>query len=99
MGRKVQFAVQVDEDVRNRLDALRIVIQTSRARVGEMAWQVGGLKDLEKRHREGLDRLEALASRANMTLTQYVQDYARKHQRKTYGPSLAELEDAAGIAR
>ncbi len=95
---KAQMVLLVDQALIDRADALRIVMNAgkesggmNRARVLEAAID---LRPLEEQNVDKLLRLEALAHRAGMTLTQYVRAYAERHQRKTYAPTLEDLESA-----
>lgn len=92
MGKKVQVVMLVEPESRHRLDALRIVLRASRARVGEMGWTQGGFDALEAANVAGLARVLALAERAGMTAHAYTRAYARRYQRETYPPGLTELE-------
>lgn len=101
-GGKSQMVMLVSNELIDRADALRIVMRDSeatspyyrmnRARVLEMALTNGGLKELEKRNQQRLLRLEALAHRAGQSYSQFVHAYVRQHERKTYAPTLEELE-------
>ena len=97
VAEKVQFMALVEPETLDRLDALRIVMGISRARVAEQALKTGGLNRLEKEQRERLDRLAAVAARRGQGLPQFVRAYAREHSRNTYGTTLEELEHLAGI--
>lgn len=91
MPGKEQVVALVDGHIVTRLDTLRLIDGTSRARVLEpmLADAVDArLAELEKE----VKRVEKLAKRAGMTLERYVEAYARAYSRKTYGPGLAELE-------
>jgi len=92
---RTQMVLQVANEVMTRADCLRIVMRTNRARVLETALTVGGLPALEREHAGRLERLAVVAQSHNKTLAQYAAEYADKHQRKTYGPTLEECEEAA----
>ncbi len=95
MAQKEQFAVLAEAKTVRRLDALRIVMGVSRTRVGNEAWERGGIRALEREHAERLVRLATLAEKAGLSLDDYVQRYAQLNHRKTYGPTLEELEHLA----
>lgn len=97
MAAKVQFVMNADPDTLARLDALRIVLGESRARAGERAWLEGGLKGLEKQLHPRLARLYALAAERELPWQEYVTEYAATNSRKTYGPTLEDLEQEAGL--
>lgn len=92
-GKKVQVVILAEEDVRQRLDALRIVRGESRARVAEYALTHGGINALEAGHVRELARLQRLAERARMPWRAYVDAYAEAFSRQTYGPGLDALEE------
>lgn len=96
MAKKRQFMALVEPETMSRLDALRIVLNTSRARVGEMAWLGGGLHMLETAHEDHLLRLQAVAQRCKMSLYEYADGYAEVWSR-TYGPTLEQLEKDARV--
>jgi hypothetical protein len=106
-GKTSQFQVITDVATRRKLDALRIVMGTSRADViNEMikiAW-----RSLSQTHRAELERLYALGRMEEMADQAWalgigrgweaiVDMYAERNGRKKYGETLAELEAAAGI--
>ncbi len=97
-GKKSQIVALVDPAVRTQLDTLRIVTQSSRARVIEdlldealaARLKVGGVK-------RDIARVRALAAAAGQTLEDYVAAYAVANARETYGPSLDELEAGSAL--
>lgn len=90
--------MNADPDTLARLDALRIVLGESRARAGERAWLEGGLKGLERQLHPRLARLHKVATEYGWDSWQeYVAHYARENSRKTYGPTLEDLEQEAGL--
>lgn len=99
MAHKEQFMALVEPDTLSRLDALRIVMGISRARVAEHAMTHKGLRGLELEYTERLARLQELARRQDVTWQDYVRDYAAANSRKTYGATLEDLEHQAGILR
>lgn len=97
MAAKVQFVMNADPDTLARLDALRIVLGESRARAGEKGWLEGGLKGLERQMHPRLARLYAVAEARGLTWQEFVAEYAAANSRKTYGPTLEDLEQEAGL--
>jgi hypothetical protein len=96
---KEQFMALVEPGTLRRLDALRIVMGRSRARVAEQALLSGGLDMLEFSNQERLQRLRDVAARAGMYWEDYVQLYAEINARVTYGPSLEALEEKPKLKR
>jgi hypothetical protein len=96
---KEQFMALVEPGTLRRLDALRIVMGRSRARVAEQTMLGGGLDALETTYAERLERLAVVAQRAGMSLADYVQLYAEINARVTYGPSLEALEEKPKLKR
>ncbi len=90
--KKAQVVLNVDQTIRHRLDALRIVLRCSRARVGELALTGGGLITLEKQNYTSLKHVKALAERAHVTPERYTWLYSVAYKHMTYGPGLEELE-------
>lgn len=86
-----EFQVRTEAERLNRLDALRIVMQTSRARVVN-ALIDKALKQLEREYSEELTRLHALGAGRPGGWVSIVQEYRDRNQRKTYGETLSELE-------
>ena len=86
-----EFQVRTEADRLHRLDALRIVMGSSRARVVN-ALIDKALKLLEKEHSAELDRLHALGAGRPGGWVSIVKAYADRNQRKTYGETLEELE-------
>ncbi len=106
---RAQFQVITTKERVARLDALRVVMRVSRARVVERAMDAG-LPALELAHWARLQRLYALGAKvapsqkdaSHFGLTgdgwrHVVATYAERNGRKTYGETLEELERAAGI--
>lgn len=91
MADKDQFMVSVDPNVRDRLDALRIVMGVSRAEVNRQALMRGGLKGLEAGAHPRLNRLYAVAAAHELPWERYVRSLADQNGR-TPIPSLEELE-------
>lgn len=89
----------IEPETLRRLDALRIVMGRSRARVAEQALLGGGLDALEADNAERLDRLHYVASQAGMNWSDYVKLYAEINARVTYGPSLEALEQKPKLKR
>jgi hypothetical protein len=92
VAEKRQFMALVEPDTLARLDALRIVMGISRARVSEKAMLGAGLEQLEAQYDERMQRLVDLAAKRRMTLAELTERYATLYARKTYGPTLEELE-------
>ncbi len=93
---KVQFSVSVDADVRDRLDALRIVCGgISRSKMTEKVILEGGLEELEVRLKARLKRLRAVARAKEQSLEEFLQDYNEQFHRQTYSPDLEVLERSA----
>lgn len=94
MSKKVQFMVLVDEETRDRMDALRVVLRESRARVGEDLL-LEGLQIAELRHVARLERLHRVAEKARRRKgygwRDFVREFATRYARQ-YGPTLEELE-------
>lgn len=97
MAEKSQFMALVEVSTMDRLDALRLVMGVSRARVAEQAMVGGGLNRLERTHTERLERLYRLAGAQQRTWQELVREYAKRNARVTYGQTLEELEQGAGI--
>lgn len=91
MAKKRQFMALVEPTTLTRLDALRIVLNTSRARVAELAMLGAGLDALEAEQSERIYRLEMLADKRRMTLAELTERYSELYAR-SYGPTLEELE-------
>lgn len=88
--KKVQVVALVDPDIKTGLDMLRMISQESRARVLEdviapAVWVA--LTD----ERPAVERIEALAKRAGMSVPEYVAAYAEAYKRESYGPGLDAL--------
>ncbi len=98
-GKKEQVVMLVDPEIRDRLDALRIVTGESRARVAEMALAGHGLAQMEIHHADGLERVRELAERAGVLLYDYVRAYAYAMARQSYGPGLDKLEQDDSAVR
>lgn len=100
MADKDQFMVSVDPPVRDRLDALRIVMGVSRAEVNRQALVQGGLAGLEFANHARLERLYRLAraSRPRRSWEVYVRTLADNYGR-TPIPSLEIMEQAASASR
>lgn len=94
MAKKVQVVALVDRGIRHRLDALRIVLGCSRARVMEQAFELF-LNKLEGRNSMDLERLNKLARARGLSTQDFVAEYAAHHP-QGYGPTLEELEAAGG---
>jgi hypothetical protein len=94
---KEQFMGMVEADTLHRMDALRIVMGRSRARVNEEALLGGGLRGLERQQQARLGRLLEVAKRNGQSVQEFVKAYAAANSRKTYGPTLEELEREVGI--
>jgi len=90
-----QFQVITEPERLYRLDALRVVLGVSRAKVVNMAMD-RGLSKLEREHEERLNRLHDLGAGMNGGWVTIVKEYAERNRRKTYGETLEELEGAAG---
>lgn len=89
--RKAQIVILVDPDIRDQLDMLRIIDNTSRARVIEPMLK-DSIANALAMHPARVAQLHALAKRADMTVEKYVQAYAAAYMRMTYSPTLADLE-------
>lgn len=100
MSDKDQFMVSVDPIMRDRLDALRIVMGVSRAEVNRQALVQGGLHGLEAANHPRLERLYRLAARERPRRSWEV--YVRRLA-DTYGrtpiPSLEDLEMETSATR
>jgi hypothetical protein len=93
-----QFMISVPDTTRDRLDALRIVLATSRANIGRTAIEDGGLAKLEKLHKERLARLVEVARDRgypnwNGLVRDVIDSAAGAHGRAQKLPTLEELED------
>lgn len=94
---EAQVVILAPQELIDRADALRIVaaekdVPMNRSRVLLAALAGGGLKAMESTYQDRLLRLEALAHRAGKSYATYVRAYAAKHQRKSYAPTLEDLE-------
>lgn len=86
----MQFMALVPPAMLARLDALRVVLWTSRAEVNRQALDGGGLTALEADHAEKLNHLHAIAERAGVeSMDYFVKNLVAGRQRV---PSLEELE-------
>jgi hypothetical protein len=97
---KAQVVLLVPQSLIDRVDALRIVMNPgkeaggiNRARVIETAL-TPAVEELEAEYAARLNRLGRLAEQRGITLEQAVRQYAHVHQRKTYAPTLEELENS-----
>lgn len=90
-GRIIQLGIGLDEELLARLDRLRACLGVSRSKVAELALHQS-IARLERREEEGLRRFEVIARNAGMNWMEYAQDYAERYSRKTYPPTLEELE-------
>jgi hypothetical protein len=97
VAKKTQIVLLVDPEIAVRTDTLRIVMGVSRATVIREALPASGLRGLERTHAERISRLAKVASAQGKTLGELVTEYAKRHERDTYGETLEELEHAAGI--
>lgn len=98
MPEMAQFMISVPDSTRDRLDALRIVLATSRANIGRTAIEDGGLRKLEREHKERLDRLFEVARGSgypnwNGLVRDVIDSAAGAHGRAQKLPTLEELED------
>ncbi len=91
-----QFQVLTDQSVVDRLDALRIVLEVTRANVVNAALEGPGLGGLELRNLGRLVRLQEVARRRDMAWEKLVREYAATWARK-HGPTLEDLEREVGI--
>lgn len=92
MADKDQFMVSVDPNVRDRLDALRIVMGVSRAEVNRQALVRGGLRGLEAGEHPRLNRLYGVASRYKLPWETFVRRLIDNAGR-TPLPNLEQLEE------
>ena len=90
--RKTQIIASVEPDTRDRIDALRIVLKVSRARIAARLIEGEGLDHLEDEHAGSLRRVTELAEKAGTDTTTYVRAYAAAYATATYGPGLDALE-------
>jgi len=95
-GKKEQIVLLVEPGKRARLDALRIVVGDSRARVAEMALDIDAL---EAAHARGLNRVGRLAKAAGVSVDDYATAYAKAFERRPYGATLDELEISDAMVR
>lgn len=86
--KKEQFMALVEPEQMRDLDALRVVMWVSRADVVRSIL-TRYLRVLKGEHREGLDRLTAVAERAGAKRNEFVTALVTGRQRT---PSLEELE-------
>jgi predicted DNA-binding protein len=101
---EAQVVILAPQELIDRADALRIVLAAkdvpmNRSRVMLAALKGDGLEVMESLYRDRLLRLEALAHRAGKTYAAYVRAYAIANQRKSYAPTLEDLEAAEKAAR
>ncbi len=92
MARKEQLVALVSREVRDRVNILRMAMNTSRGRTIEAAL-LDGLPRLEAVYLPEIDRVHALASRAGVTTAAYAAAYAYVYRNETYAPSVDDLED------
>jgi hypothetical protein len=97
MAEKEQFMVSVDPNVRDRLDALRIVMGVSRAEVNRQALVQGGLAGLEGANHPRLNRLYVLAQAiGERSWEAYVRKLAQYGRQRM--PTLEQLEQRRSVA-
>ena len=92
MPKMPQFMISTDEQTRDRLDALRIVMASSRAEVGRQAILCEGLEAMERVNAARLGRLRKLARTTgyphwNAFVWALIERYGQKM------PTLERLED------
>ncbi len=88
-----QFMLSVPDEVRVRMDALRIVLGVSRSEIGRRALTAGGLGALESSARAELARLHTVARNAQVTWQALVEAYVEAYpQGRSVSPTLVELE-------
>lgn len=95
-GKKEQIVLLVEPGKRARLDALRMVIGDSRARVAEMALDIDAL---EAAYHAGLKRVGKLAKAAGVSVEEYATAYAKAFERRPYGQGLEALEQDDSAVR
>lgn len=86
--KKEQFMALVERQQLAELDALRVVLWTSRAEVSRRLLE-RFLPDVMEAHGAALDRLTVVAGSVGMTRDDFVRDLVKGRQRV---PSLDELE-------
>jgi hypothetical protein len=101
---EAQVVILAPQELIDRADALRIVmaedgVAMNRSRVLLAALKGDGLEVMESLYRDRLLRLEALAHRAGKSYAEYIRAYATTNQRKSYAPTLENLEALEEAAR
>lgn len=91
----VQLGLGLPAGILARLDRLRACLGVPRGRVVELALTGQGLDGLEADHLADVRRFDTLAERAGMSWEDYAKDYAERYSRRTYPPTVEELEKAA----
>lgn len=91
MGKKEQIIALVDGDVKVGLDTLRMIGGQSRSRTLEDMIEPAVAAALAAQP-ELVERAQALADRAGLSLTEYVEAYARAFKGSTYPADLVALE-------
>lgn len=91
---KIQLGLGLSAETLARLDRLRACTGSTRGEVIEAALTGQGIFALERACRENgsIGRFASLAERAGMTWREYAKDYAARWSRKTYPPTVDELE-------
>ncbi len=95
-GAVIQFGLGLSNEVMARCERLRACLDpetgVSRSNVIEMALTGGGLNKLERACEDRIQRFDALAVRSGQGWITYAHEYADRWNRKTYPPTVAELE-------
>lgn len=86
------MGIGLDVHVTARVDRLRACTGKSRSDVIGQALAGGGLAALERKYPQEIARFLALAQRAGQGWEEYAHAYAEKHARRTYPPTVADLE-------
>jgi hypothetical protein len=88
--KKEQFMALVEASTLARLDALRVVLWTSRAEINRQALEGAGLAALEADHIAKLQRLDDVATKAACESTEYFVKHLVAGRQRV--PQLEELE-------
>lgn len=98
MAVKAQFMIGVDAVTRSRMDALRLVLNESRAEVGRRLI-AAALETMERGNEPGLLRLKRLADGAGKSLADYVDDVIdhvpNSGAMRNVAPTITALEEDA----
>ena len=91
----IPLGVGLDMMTVARLDRLRACLGVGRSRVAERSL-ASALDDMEARYASEVERFNRLATRAGQNWDDYARWYAREYAKKTYPPTVVDLEREEG---